>query len=49
MLLSLAIWVPISAGLLVLVCGGDRNAPMQRAIVADFDSFMEHENGNEKT
>jgi NADH-quinone oxidoreductase subunit M len=30
MLLSLAIWVPIAAGLLVLACGGDRNAPMQR-------------------
>ncbi len=32
MLLSLAIWVPILAGLLVLACGGDRNAPMQRSI-----------------
>jgi NADH-quinone oxidoreductase subunit M len=30
MLLSLAIWVPIAAGLLVLACGGDRNAPLQR-------------------
>ena len=32
MLLSLAIWVPILAGLLVLASGGDRNAPMQRSI-----------------
>ncbi|MEW6688476.1 MAG: NADH-quinone oxidoreductase subunit M [Pseudomonadota bacterium] len=32
MLLSLAIWVPILAGLLVLAAGGDRNAPMQRAL-----------------
>ncbi len=32
MLLSLTIWVPILAGLLVLACGGDRNAPMQRTI-----------------
>ena len=32
MLLSLAIWVPILAGVLVLACGGDRNAPMQRTI-----------------
>ena len=32
MLLSLSIWVPILAGLLVLAAGGDRNAPMQRAI-----------------
>ncbi len=32
MLLSLVIWVPILAGLLVLACGGDRNAPMQRTI-----------------
>ena len=31
-LLSLAIWVPVAAGLLVLAAGGDRNAPMQRAI-----------------
>ena len=29
-LLSLAIWVPIVAGLLVLASGGERNAPMQR-------------------
>jgi len=29
-LLSLAIWVPIVAGLLVLAAGGERNAPMQR-------------------
>jgi hypothetical protein len=26
--LSLAIWVPIVAGLLVLAAGGERNAPM---------------------
>ena len=32
MILSLAIWVPILAGLLVLACGGDRKAPMQRTI-----------------
>jgi len=36
MLLSLSIWVPILAGLLVLAAGsnaaGDRNAPLQRAI-----------------
>ena len=32
MLLSLAIWVPILAGLLALATGGDRNAPLQRAI-----------------
>jgi len=31
-LLSLAIWVPIAAALLVLATGGDRNAPLQRAI-----------------
>jgi NADH-quinone oxidoreductase subunit M len=31
-LLSLAIWVPIAAGLLVLATGGDKNAPMARAI-----------------
>ena len=30
--LSLAIWVPIIAGLLVLAAGGDRNAPMQRGL-----------------
>ena len=30
MLLSLAIWVPIVAGLLVLALGGDRRAPLQR-------------------
>ncbi|MGA8005699.1 MAG: NADH-quinone oxidoreductase subunit M [Burkholderiales bacterium] len=29
-LLSLAIWVPIVAGLLVLASGGERNAPIQR-------------------
>ena len=32
MLLSLAIWVPILAGLLALATGGDRNAPLQRQI-----------------
>jgi len=32
MFLSLSIWVPILAGLLVLAAGGDRNAPLQRAI-----------------
>ncbi len=31
-LLSLAIWLPIVAGLLVLAAGGERNAPTQRAI-----------------
>ena len=31
-LLSLSIWVPILAGVLVLATGGDRNAPMARAI-----------------
>src|SRR5512134_3813442 len=31
-LLSLAIWVPIVAALLVLAAGGDRNAPLQRAL-----------------
>jgi NADH-quinone oxidoreductase subunit M len=31
-LLSLAIWVPVFAGLLALATGGDRNAPVQRAI-----------------
>ena len=30
--LSLAIWVPIVAGLLVLAAGSERNAPMQRAL-----------------
>jgi NADH-quinone oxidoreductase subunit M len=32
MLLSLAIWVPIAAGLLVLAMGGDARAPLQRWI-----------------
>ncbi|MEK6245647.1 MAG: NADH-quinone oxidoreductase subunit M [Pseudomonadota bacterium] len=32
MLLSLAIWVPIFAGLLALATGGERNAPLQRWI-----------------
>ena len=31
-LLSLSIWVPVLAGLLVLATGGDRNAPMARTI-----------------
>ncbi len=31
-LLSLAIWIPIFAGLLVLATGSDRNAPMARVI-----------------
>ena len=31
-LLSLAIWLPVAAGLLVLGAGNDRAAPMQRAI-----------------
>jgi NADH-quinone oxidoreductase subunit M len=31
-LLSLAIWVPIVAGVLVLMLGDDRNAPLQRAL-----------------
>jgi NADH-quinone oxidoreductase subunit M len=30
MILSLAIWVPIAAGLLVLAVGGDERAPLQR-------------------
>ena len=30
--LSLAIWVPIVAGLLVLAAGSERNAPIQRAL-----------------
>jgi NADH-quinone oxidoreductase subunit M len=32
MLLSLAIWIPIAAGLVVLAMGGDRRAPLQRWI-----------------
>jgi NADH-quinone oxidoreductase subunit M len=32
MLLSLAIWIPIAAGLVVLAAGGDRSAPLQRWI-----------------
>ena len=31
-LLSLAIWIPVAAALLVLAAGGDRNAPLQRAL-----------------
>jgi NADH-quinone oxidoreductase subunit M len=42
MLLSLAIWVPIAAGLLVLACGGDEKAPLQRtlAFVGALGGFM---------
>ena len=32
MLLSLAIWVPIAAGLLVLAAGDDRRASLQRTL-----------------
>src|SRR5512134_2475091 len=32
MLLSLAIWIPIAAGLLVLAVGNDQRAPLQRWI-----------------
>jgi NADH-quinone oxidoreductase subunit M len=32
MLLSLSIWIPIAAGLLILAAGGDRNAPLQRSL-----------------
>ena len=31
-LLSLAIWIPIFAGLIVLLTGGDRNAPLARML-----------------
>ncbi len=31
-LLSLAIWIPIIAGLVVLATGSDRNAPLARAL-----------------
>jgi len=42
MLLSLAIWVPIAAGLLVIACGGDEKAPLQRtlAFVGALGGFM---------
>ena len=42
MLLSLAIWVPIAAGLLVLACGGDEKAPLQRmlALVGSIGGFL---------
>ncbi len=32
MLLSLAIWIPIAAGLLIVAAGGDRNAALQRSL-----------------
>jgi NADH-quinone oxidoreductase subunit M len=32
MLLSLSIWIPIAAGLLILAAGGDRHAPVQRSL-----------------
>src|SRR5258708_21192102 len=32
MLLSLSIWIPVVAGLLVLAAGGDRSAPLQRSL-----------------
>src|SRR6476646_11009659 len=32
MLLSLAIWIPVIAGILVLALGGDRRAPLQRQV-----------------
>ena len=32
MLLSLAIWVPVLAGLVVIATGGDRNAPLARTL-----------------
>src|SRR5712672_71972 len=32
MLLSLSIWIPIAAGLLILAMGGDRHAPIQRSL-----------------
>jgi len=32
MLLSLAIWIPVIAGVLVLALGGDRRAPLQRQV-----------------
>src|SRR3954465_8546103 len=32
MLLSLAIWIPIAAGVVVLALGGDNKAPIQRSL-----------------
>src|SRR3954471_3084512 len=32
MLLSLAIWIPVVTGLLILAAGGDRSAPLQRTL-----------------
>ena len=42
MLLSLAIWVPIVGGLIVLALGGDQRAPLQRwiALVASVIGFL---------
>ncbi len=41
-LLSLAIWVPIVAGLFVLATGNDRNAPLARmlALIGAIAGFM---------
>ena len=39
-LLSLAIWVPIIGGLLVLATGSDRNAPLAR-MLAHSDTYRE--------
>ncbi|MCE1241177.1 MAG: NADH-quinone oxidoreductase subunit M [Azonexaceae bacterium] len=41
-LLSLAIWIPIVAGLLVLATGGDRNAPLARllALLGSIAAFV---------
>src|ERR1044072_5455988 len=42
MFLSLAIWVPILAGVAVLALGGDRRAPLQRqvALAGSFLGFL---------
>jgi NADH-quinone oxidoreductase subunit M len=42
MLLSLAIWIPIAAGVVVLALGGDQRAPLQRwiALVASAMGFL---------
>ena len=41
-LLSLAIWIPIVSGLVVLTTGNDRNAPLARmlALIGAIVSFM---------